>query len=212
MGILDKIRKLYNISMIRSLSVSKRSADTFSACRIYRYSRMQCAANSRIQVQGKFVFGCTGKDWAHRWNGSTLLMKPDSTMEICGTHSIYYGCYVEVNEGATLKIGDGGYLNHNVTLQCANEITIGDHVFVAPYVNIQDYDEHIIRKEGYEPSKPIHIGDHVWIGKNATILKGVTIGAHSIVAAGAVVTKDVPPHSLVGGVPARIIQTDVDWE
>lgn len=212
MGMIDKIRKIYNISISRSLTVSKKCSVPLSACRIYRYSKLDCPANSKIRVDGKFVFGCTGKDWAHRWNGSTLQMRPNSTLEVRGKHTIYYRNYVEINEGATLKIGDGGYFNHDVTLQCASEITIGDHVFVAPFVNIQDYDEHIICKDGYEPSKPIHIKDHVWIGKNATILKGVTIGEHSIVAAGAVVTKDVPPHSLVGGVPAKIIQTDVDWK
>ena len=54
--------------------------------------------------------------------------------------------------------------------------------------------------------------NHVWIGMNATVLKGVTIGEGSIVAAGAIVTKDVPDHCLVAGVPAKIIRRDVRWE
>ena len=54
---------------------------------------------------------------------------------------------------------------------------------------------------------PIHIGRHVWIGANATVLPGVTIGEGAIVAAGAVVTKDVPKNTMVGGVPARVIRT-----
>jgi acetyltransferase-like isoleucine patch superfamily enzyme len=56
-------------------------------------------------------------------------------------------------------------------------------------------------------TNPVTIGDDIWIGANAVILPGVTIGDHSVVAAGAVVTKDVPPHTLVAGVPAKIIKT-----
>ena len=55
-------------------------------------------------------------------------------------------------------------------------------------------------------TKPVIIGNDIWIGANAVLLPGVTIGDHSVVAAGAVVTKDVPPHSLVAGVPAKIIK------
>lgn len=77
---------------------------------------------------------------------------------------------------------------------------------------IRDSDNHSIKKEGYKKTKPIRIGNHVWIGLRATILKCVTIGDGAVIAAGAVVTKDVPPKSLVGGVPARVISTNVEWE
>ena len=60
-------------------------------------------------------------------------------------------------------------------------------------------------------TQPIIIGNHVWIGMNVTILKGVRIGDGAIVAAGAVVTKDVPENTLVGGVPARVLKTDISW-
>lgn len=76
---------------------------------------------------------------------------------------------------------------------------------------IRDNDGHEI-VNGEEPSKPIVIGNHVWIGERATILKGVTIGDGAIVAANAVVTKDVEPNTLVGGVPARVIRRGVEWK
>ena len=63
-----------------------------------------------------------------------------------------------------------------------------------------------------QKSAPIMIGDHVWIGFGATILGGVTIGDGAIVAAGAVVTKDVPPKALVGGVPAKVLRSDIEWK
>jgi acetyltransferase-like isoleucine patch superfamily enzyme len=59
---------------------------------------------------------------------------------------------------------------------------------------------------------PVVIGNHVWIATNAIILPGVTIGEGAIVACGAVVTKDVPPHCLVAGVPARVVRENVDWK
>ena len=61
-------------------------------------------------------------------------------------------------------------------------------------------------------SAPIKIGNHVWIGQGATILKGVTIGNNSIIAAGAIVTKDIPANCIAAGVPARVIKEDVNWK
>lgn len=76
---------------------------------------------------------------------------------------------------------------------------------------IRDSDNHTIHYDGFEKSKPIIIGNHVWIGMRATILKGVTIGDGAIIAAGAVVTKDVPARCLVAGVPARVIKENIEW-
>lgn len=95
------------------------------------------------------------------------------------------GCHFQDQGG--IEIGDGALIGHNVVLA-----TI-DH----------DLDPAQNRKNHYAP---IRIGAHVWIGSNATILSGVSIGEWSVIAAGAVVTRDVPPNVVVGGVPARIIK------
>lgn len=86
-----------------------------------------------------------------------------------------------------IEIGDGVLIGHNVVLATINHDLL-------PQNN---------RKNHYAPIK---IGNHVWIGSNATVLSGVTIGEWAVVAAGAVVTKDVPPYTVVGGVPAKIIK------
>lgn len=90
-------------------------------------------------------------------------------------------------------------------------VTIGSHVNLAQGItvtalnhNFEDSDKRI--DEQGVSTTPVIIEDDIWIGANAVILPGVTIGNHSVVAAGAVVTKNVPPHSLVAGVPARIIK------
>ena len=76
---------------------------------------------------------------------------------------------------------------------------------------IRDYDGHYIEDVAYRTAKPVIIGDNVWIGYRAMILKGVTIGDNSVVAANSVVTKDVPSNSIVAGNPAKIIRTGINW-
>lgn len=87
-----------------------------------------------------------------------------------------------------IEIGDGTLIGHNVVLATINHD-------LSPSQN---------RKNHYEPIK---IGHHVWIGANATILPGVTVGEWAVIAAGAVVSKDVPAFTVVGGVPAKVIKT-----
>lgn len=95
------------------------------------------------------------------------------------------GCHFQDQGG--IEIGDGALIGHNVVLATINHDTIPGNG----------------RKNHYAP---IQLGKHVWIGSNATVLPGVTVGDWAVVAAGAVVTRDVPPYTIVGGVPARIIK------
>lgn len=122
--------------------------------------------------------------------------------------TIHDSCRVFVGTNGTLALGTG-FANDYFQIHCVNQITIGDDVLSGKEVFIRDSDVHYI--EGSEPTAPITIEDHVWIGTRATILKGVTIGEGSVIASGAVVVHDVPPHSLVGGVPAKIIKKDIVW-
>jgi acetyltransferase-like isoleucine patch superfamily enzyme len=91
-------------------------------------------------------------------------------------------------------------------------VKIGNHVNLAQGITVTALNHNFsdpnkrIDEQGISTT-PVTIGDDIWIGANAVILPGVTIGNHSVIAAGAVVTKDVPPHSLTAGVPAKIIKT-----
>lgn len=98
---------------------------------------------------------------------------------------------------------------HNTVI---GPVTIGNHVNLAQGITVTALNHNFTEKdmridEQGVSTTPVTIGDDIWIGANAVILPGVTIGNHSVVAAGAVVTKDVPPHTLVAGVPAKIIKT-----
>lgn len=101
-------------------------------------------------------------------------------------------------------------MNVNGKLMDSGKITIGDNVFIAPDVCIVT-EEHAMdveqRVAGLEYTHPVTIGDNVWICIGAIILPGVTIGADSVIGAGSVVTKDIPPRSLAVGNPCKVIRT-----
>ncbi len=111
-------------------------------------------------------------------------------------------------------VGDvviGDYTRIGIHNTIIGPVTIGNHVNLAQSITVTALNHNFddankrIDEQGVSTSQTV-IDDDVWIGANAVILSGVTIGTHSVVAAGAVVTKDVPPHSLVAGVPAKIIK------
>lgn len=109
--------------------------------------------------------------------------------------------------GKNLKIGKNVFINSGCRFQDQGGITIGDgsligHNVVLATIN-HDFNP---EKRGDMVPSPIVIGKNVWIGANATILPGITVGDNSIIAAGSVVTKDVPQNSVVAGVPAKIIK------
>lgn len=111
--------------------------------------------------------------------------------------------------GYNIEIGKKFFANYNlVILDCA-KVTIGDNVFIGPNVGIYTA-EHPLdgaeRRQGLEFAKPITIGNDAWIGGNAVILGGVTIGSNCVIGAGSVVTKDIPDNSVAVGNPCKIIK------
>lgn len=110
---------------------------------------------------------------------------------------------------AKVSIGERTYLGRRTELHCDERIEIGAGCAISWDVQIIDSDQHAI--DGVIATAPIRIGDHVWIGQRASILKGVTIGDGAIVAAGSLVTGDVPAGSLVAGVPAKLLRESVTW-
>jgi acetyltransferase-like isoleucine patch superfamily enzyme len=115
---------------------------------------------------------------------------------------------LSAGENAMLSIGDYTFINTGVIISARKEVCIGNNCQIANEVIIMDNDFHgVINRDKPEPPQPIIIQDDVWLATRCIILKGVTIGTGAVVAAGAVVTKDVPPYTMVGGVPAKFIRT-----
>ena len=142
-----------------------------------------------------------------------IRLQQRSTLATEGRAAVGPAARLDLYDDAELVIGDGSFLGRASILIAKTRVTIGKRTAIAWEVQIMDFDFHTAVIDGLERpnSKPISIGDHVWIGSRATICKGVTIGDHAIVAAGSVVTKDVAAATLVGGNPARLISENVTW-
>lgn len=127
-------------------------------------------------------------------------------MEIDASTAVFPPLYI--NYGKNTRIGNNVFINFGCTLLDLGGITIEDNVMLAPGVKLLS-EGHPLSPEDRQSlvPKPIHIEKNAWIGANATILQGVTIGENSVVAAGAVVSKDVPANTVVGGVPAKFLKT-----
>jgi len=115
---------------------------------------------------------------------------------------------IHINYGRHITIGKNVFINFNCTFLALGGITIEDDVLIGPNVSL------ITESHPLDPQqrqglivKPVHIRKNAWIGANATILAGVTVGENSVVAAGAVVSKDVPDNTIVGGIPAKVIKS-----
>lgn len=124
---------------------------------------------------------------------------------IAGNCQFYSGVRLEIGPSATLVIGNGTYLNRNTLIICEDRVEIGKNCKIAWDVIIMDSDLHPINEMTPIVNKPVHIEEQVWIGCRSIILKGVTIGHGAVIAAGSVVTKNIPPRTIYGGSPAKFI-------
>jgi acetyltransferase-like isoleucine patch superfamily enzyme len=152
-----------------------------------------------------------------------ITKKPHAV--VFGNHvSVYAGCSFAIQKDGRCVVGDFTLLNGAIVM-AEEKIDIGSHCLISWGVGIADSDFHplepaqrLIDSEALAPffenrparpklkTAPVKIGDNVWIGMNAVILKGVTIGDNSVVAAGAVVTKSIPPNTIVAGNPAVTVK------
>ncbi|MDB5059870.1 MAG: putative acetyltransferase [Chloroflexi bacterium] len=123
-----------------------------------------------------------------------------------GNCSLFPGVRIECWKGASVNIGNGTYINRNTEIVAAQSVFIGRDCKIARDVLIMDTDQHPV---GSAPMVhgPVKIGDRVWVGSRVIVLKGVSIGHDSIIGAGAIVTKSIPPHSVVVGQAARVVRT-----
>lgn len=116
---------------------------------------------------------------------------------------------ITIARGKYVSIGEGTYINSNLTLVDDYKITIGRKCLIAPNVTICTTGHPVhyaLRPHGENYSFPVTIGDGVWIGSGAIILPGVTIGEHSVIGAGSVVTKDIPADVVAAGNPCRVLR------
>ena len=174
-----------------------------------RYSRVELDKKSKIEVNGKLIIG--NKENKKSKMETRISINRNATIKVNGDFSIGAGSDIRIFDGGKLEL-DSGYINGYSQIVCAKNIKIGKDVAIAREVIIRDTDAHDILGENHKKVKPVEIGNQVWIGAKAMILKGVKIGNGAIIAAGAIVTKDVPANSMVAGVPAKVIKENVEWK
>lgn len=158
----------------------------------------------RVRHRGSLAAAARNFAWPGRWllRGGRVRIGKDNVFE--------GACDVDVT-GGRLEIGNGNYFNRGVKIACLARITIGNDCLIADSVHFYDHDHRCddprkpIREQGFV-SSPIELGDGVWIGAKATVLKGVRIGNGAVVAAGSVVTRDVPAFAVAAGCPARVVK------
>jgi len=174
-----------------------------------RFCRVVVDRSAQIMFNAKLILG-----WK-QFRKSTLETRfsvgKNSTVIVNGRFVVYNGSDIRVLNNGVLTLNDG-FCNMGVQISCAKRVTLGKRCAIARDAIIRDNDAHQILNTGLEMAKDVCIGEHVWIGTRAVILKGVRIGDGTVVAAGAVVTKDVPANCLVAGVPAKVIRENVEWK
>lgn len=202
----NALRCWRELSIFKTLHFNGR----FGSRRIFIYPKVHIglANHCRVSSLGQMHIG-------RRWPlsaflPSQLILLDQASLAVTGEFSLYTGFSVFINDGARLELGSG-YINNGLRLSCFERISIGDQVAISENVTMRDSDDHAFKGVTHQMTRPITIGNRVWIGMNATILKGVTIGDGAVVAANALVNRDVPSRTLVAGVPAKVIKTGVEW-
>jgi acetyltransferase-like isoleucine patch superfamily enzyme len=164
------------------------------------FLRPECASLGRFHTITKPWYTVISGDNIYIGESPTIVAEADQRVRI--------GVWGRAPNQGTIRIGDAVMISPGVRISASDEIIIGDGCMFANGAYVTDCDWHGIynRTERDAQAYPVHIGNNVWVGDHATVLKGVTIGDNSIVAACSVVTKDVPANVVVAGNPARIVK------
>ena len=149
---------------------------------------------------------------------SYWIVKKTAKVIFDGSCGFSKGVSIRCGDEGVIEFGSGTHFSCNFFIACNTKITIGDDVIGGWNVHIQDADGHhiydVTSNKDNEERKPISIGNHVWVGFDATLLKGAAIADNSVVACKALITKDFSdkPNAVIGGFPASIIKENINWK
>lgn len=158
------------------------------------YLRTATAVGPRVRVWGHPIIR----------NGGTMCIG-----ERCRLNSTTTRLELVTGREGTLEIGKRVFINYGCSIGATQSIRIGDDCTIGTYVIIMDNDYHCLepdRRNEMPPSAPITLEQNVWLGARVIVLRGVTIGANSVIGAGSVVTSNIPPNVVAAGMPARVIR------
>ena len=172
---------------------------------------------SRIQIIGNgnqviFEKGCVLLNSLIRVSGNFNIVRLEANCYISNAE-----LWVE-NDKCSLIIGERTFVGDHSHLACTEDgcqLIIGADGMISSYVQIRTGDSHsILNMDGnrINPSRSVSIGNHCWIGEGAKVLKGVSLEGNNIVSTGAIVTKSFPRNVMVGGVPAKVLKENINWD
>jgi acetyltransferase-like isoleucine patch superfamily enzyme len=167
---------------------------------ILRLGAWRLRLGSRLRLDGLAFVG----------PGCSLEVGRQAILELGRWSWLGHGCKIRVHEG-NVSIGAKTVLGQECTISAFQHVSIGRECVIADRVMLIDFDhgmvevERPIRMQGIY-KRDVRVGNNVWIGYGACILRGITVGDNAVIGTGAVVTRDVPANAVVGGVPARVIR------
>ncbi|HEU4963152.1 MAG TPA: acyltransferase [Bacilli bacterium] len=177
-------------------------------------TRWRIDKTATVIVNGHLVVGRMdtqiGQNGQEGLDINVIQVGPGGHFEVQGDVGFGPGTRILVGPNARFTIGHKSYVTANSKFIVKESVEIGEGCAISWDVQFMDTDFHRVSPDAIN-TKPIKIGNNVWIGSGAKIMKGVTIGDGAVVAAGAVVTKNVPPHTIVGGSPARVLKENAQW-
>lgn len=218
----DKLKKLFSLNIVKTLYVNFYYFPFKTALKfpIFIYGNVKLS-----QIAGKITVNTpvrSGLLTIGRQNIGTLdhkhvrsIWEVRGEVILDGKVSLGSGSRISVASDAVLRFGDNFSISGNSSLVCQKDISFGNDCLLSWDILIMDSDFHKIlnmQGETVNAPSPIRIGNHVWIGCRSTILKGVQVADHSVIAAGAVITKTLPyTHSIYGGNNLKL-KSDIDWK
>lgn len=223
----NKIRRFLSV-LRRSIQIIKNYAkfDIRATIQFFKYNSFSSIENGDmliptphciihnegvIRVKGRVILGL--KKIPDSKAETRLWIERGGIFETHGPVEIGYGSDIQVFEKAHLIFEGKSNINSSAIIICAEMIHLGKENRIGRGVLFRDNNgKHYLDIPGYKVSSPIVTGDHIWYGEGCTIMQGVKIGDGAVIAAKAVVTGNVPKHTIVAGNPAQIVQTDIRWK
>ena len=175
------------------------------------YTIIKKEKGAKIKKKGVTRLGC--KRFKSSKQETRLLLEKGSTLSLNGNIIIGYGADIEILKGGILKIGDGVTMNIGTTIVCKDRVEIGNNTMIGRHVTIRDNNgAHYLNRSGYKNSRPVIIGDKVWLCEQSTVMPGVQIDDSAIVSALSFVIGPVKKNTVVSGNPAHVVDEDILWK
>ena len=214
MGIRSKLRFLGSIDLFKYIYFNKFCRNIKGIHKIipYKGTRISIAKSAEIILNADLILNdCRIKGSKEE---CLILLRDNAKWTVDGTVQLYYGTTIQIHKNAELSMGEA-HMNVGTTIICANKMTLGQVVNTGRGVFIFDSDHHPIydgNGSRINESKPVIIGDNVWIGLKSTILKGAFIESGTVIGAHSLVSGNIPGNCLVATVPARPVMKNIHWE